>query len=301
MRRCGRVGTVIRYAAHAQIARAHLLRLYNDIFVFVEDTTCQSMHVRVLTNILNGVAKISHVFPLNGRDAVIAAAISDNDRNSRRFYVIDSDLDLLTGRTIPVCERLYRIRGYSIENLLLSEDGLIELALESAGDSDRESIISELKFVDEKQAIVRSLLPLFETYAVVFILGIPVETISYSVARICRFQGRSQILCPRKVSSRIRDVRRAIVSQVGWAKYKEEIRRVRNTARRVVDTSLLVSGKDYLLPLFHAVLRARFNFRDSFQALRVRLARHFHPDTEPGLRDFVRNAARDAFHLRQLS
>ena len=50
---------MIAYSPEAQTARACLLRIYNDIDVFVEDATCQNMYVRLINRILGSRGRIS--------------------------------------------------------------------------------------------------------------------------------------------------------------------------------------------------------------------------------------------------
>jgi hypothetical protein len=49
---------MIQYTANAQRARAHLLQKYNDVLIFVEDETCQNMHVRFFAKLLEGFGKV---------------------------------------------------------------------------------------------------------------------------------------------------------------------------------------------------------------------------------------------------
>jgi hypothetical protein len=288
---------MIRYANQAQFARAHLLRPYNDLLIFVEDKTCQNMHVRVFSAVLGSQGRVSHVFPLLGRRQVIDAALSDPGDDVRRVYVVDGDFDRMTGRAIPACPRLHRLSVYSMENLLLTERALVEIALESAVELDVASISQMLVFARNKSAAVRCLLPLFERYAVVNMLDLAIPTTSYAVLRMCLKEGGVEVLSPRLVGARVREIRREIVKAVGWQSYKSGLERVRVASRLVPDTSALISGKDYLLPLTHAFLRIAFKLRDSFNGLRVRLARHFDSDVAPDLREFMLYAVRSSFQL----
>lgn len=268
---------MIRYTKEAQLARAHLLRLYNDLIVFVEDATCQNMHVRIISAILGKVGKIAHVFPLYGRSNVVDAAVRDDGNDLRRVYLIDGDLDQLTQRSVPACSRLHRVAAYSIENLLITETALIEIAAECAVDDARNELASRIDFLNRKQSVVRCLRSLFEHYAIVARLDLPIDTISFSVMRMTRVRGTSVGLSPPAIARRLRAVRRQIVSAVGWAAFKQELQGVRILSAGLVDQSATMSGKDYLLPLTHAYLRATMNLRDSFNGFRVRLARHFDP------------------------
>lgn len=288
---------MIRYTRDAQLARAHLLRAYNDLIVFVEDEKCQNMHVRVLSRVVEGAGRISNVFPLGGRANVLAEALADSDDNPKRIYIIDGDLDLLTERNVPLCPRLHRLSAYSMENLVVTERGIIEVAIECAVDESESSLVARISFNDRKTFIVRTLLPLFQHYAVVSRLDLDIDTVSYSVVRLCERKEDVEVLCPRLVACRVRNVRRQIVEKVGWEAYRRTLGQVRQASGMQPDQSRLISGKDYLLPLVHAYLRSSLKLRDSFDGLRVRLARHFTPVQESSLRDFLLKALSSGFRL----
>lgn len=290
---------MIQYTRDAQLARAHLLRLYNDLLVFVEDTTCQNMHVRIISRILGSAGKLTHVFPLHGRKNVVDAAIGDDGKDLRRVYLIDGDLDQLSQRSLPPCDRLHRVSAYSIENLLLTEPALIEIATECAVDDTHDALAAQIDFPTNKNTIVRCLLALFEHYAIVARLDLSIETISYSVIRLTKIDQTSVQLSPDAIVARLRYVRRQIVAAVGWAVFKQELRKVKELSASLADQSSVISGKDYLLPLAHAYLRVTMNLRDSLNGLRVRLARHFDPALAPDLTNFFRSALNAAFRLRQ--
>lgn len=290
---------MIQYAKEAQFARAHLLRLYNDLLVFVEDATCQNMHVRIISKILGPGGKLTHVFPLYGRSNVIDAAVQDDGRDARRLYLVDGDFDQLTLRSIPKCDRLHRIAAYSMENWLITEAALAEIAAECATDDSHSTLVSRINFARNRHVVVRCLLTLFEHYAVVARLNLPIETVSYSVMRLIETDQTLVALSPDAITARIRNVRRRIVAAVGWGVFKRELSEIKARAEVVPDQLSILSGKDYLLPLAHTYLRVTMNLRDSFNGFRVRLARHFEPESTPDLTSFVRAALANTFRLQE--
>jgi hypothetical protein len=286
---------MIQYSAAAQRGRAHLLQKYNDVLLFVEDETCQNMHVRFFAKILEGIGKLQHVFPLHGRAAVLNAALSDTSGDPRVIYVIDGDLDVLTGRPVPTCQNLYRVNAYCIENLIISEQGLLTVAAESSVEQDARSLRHDLAFSPSKRSLERLLIPLFREYAIVSRLGLGMETVKFAVVRLCKDD--APYVDARSLRSRIREIRKQVIASVGWATYRAEKDLVSRQAKALRDKSMAISGKDYLLPLVQRWLRAKFGFRDSRSGLAVRLASHASPDVEPGLRDFVRSAALAGYQL----
>jgi hypothetical protein len=122
---------MVAYSPEAEAARAHLLKNYNDLDIFVEDLTCQNMYVRLINRMFAGRARISQVYPLGGRVNVIQRCKADQSAPGRpRLYIIDGDIDLLLGRPAPRLRGLYRLKVYCSENLLLSEHALVTLVTE---------------------------------------------------------------------------------------------------------------------------------------------------------------------------
>jgi hypothetical protein len=288
---------MIEYTNQAQIARAHLLRGSNALLVFIEDATCQNMHVRILNKLLGRQNAISHVFPLYSRKNVIEAAIADKGDDPKRVYLIDGDFDLLTGRPIPSVKQLCRLRAYSIENLLFSEPSLIGVAEECSIDDSKDSLKKKMKFESQWQGLIRELEYLFIHYAIVSHLDLPIVTIGFNVLRLVEEESDTIVVTRSKVKQRLKEVRKEIVTRIGWKVFREEMKAMRFRSRALEDKSLYISGKDYLLPVVHAFLRKRFGLRDSYRGLSVRLAGLVEPGLAPEFRDFVQDAEKNAFAL----
>ncbi len=273
------------YAPAAQVARAYLFQRDNDLDVFVEDATSQNMYVRLVNRILDGRGAISKVYPLHGRANVTARCAADQAPGGRkRIYLIDGDLDLLTGSQTPTLDRLYRLAVYCTENILVSEEALLQLASEAASDEGIEALRTRLAIAARGDEAARALLPLFIVYAVALDLGVGVPTVGYAAVRLCREHADPETLCPILIRARMRSLARQIVNATSLAQYQLSRRRVKaNVAAWAGATSHLISGKNYLLPLAANLLRAKVAFQDNFNSMRVRLAQHCDLSAEPGL------------------
>ena len=119
---------MIAYSERALGAYARLFRPYNDIEVFVEDRTLEGVYERLVNKALNGRARVTKVVGLGGRTQVIRAAQNDNGSSPKpRLYIVDGDFELAYRRRIRRIPNLYRLKVYSIENLLLETNGVEEL------------------------------------------------------------------------------------------------------------------------------------------------------------------------------
>jgi hypothetical protein len=98
---------------------------YNDIDVFVEDKTYVGVYEKLINRALAGRARVQKVIPLGPRKDVLDAAMNDNVARGRpRLYIVDGDLDLIAHFRQRRARHLYRLRVYSLENLLLESKAL---------------------------------------------------------------------------------------------------------------------------------------------------------------------------------
>lgn len=278
------------YPSGAQIARAYLSRSYNDVDIYVEDAGCQNMYVRLFNRILAGTASITSVFPLGGREALVQQCAKDqSDGGRKRLYVMDADFDLLTGRPVPPLKRLCRLSAYCIENLLLTESALIEVATEASASATAEDLRNELAIARRMEDAVAVLLPLFIVYGVVHELGLTIETTGYAVVRLCRKPRDPDSLCRIRIRRRTKEVLQQILAQSSRADYRAARGKVKiQLANWHRPKAHLISGKSYLMPLAHALLKAFTGFNDSFDGFRVRLAAYCETDVDQGLVDRLR-------------
>jgi len=284
---------VIAYSADAEQARAYLLRAYNDVDIFVEDTTGQNMYVRLFNRMLEAKGKrINHVFPLHSRKNVVEHCRNDHNPSGRpRLYIIDADQDLILGRPAPRLKNLYRLKVYCSENLLLSEYAIVTIATECDTNTPWPEMATALSIQTLLPRVVGMLLPLFIAYAVVHKLDLNIETVRFPVQRLLADPNDERSLSEQIIRSRVLSVLRSIRSQVPRHKY----RRARNSIvsrliRRALDNSIYISGKTYLLPLMQIQLRRAVNFRDSLDCLKVRLAQHCELTIDAGLQHAVLKA-----------
>jgi hypothetical protein len=274
---------MIEYDSKAQVARAFLTQRYNDVDVYVEDRACQNMYVRLINRILGDAAVISTVFPMGGRQALLDRCAADQERGGRkRLYLMDADFDLMLQKPVPQLRHCYRLSAYCIENLLISEHSLVEIALESSTDTPRDDLRTKLQIDLRLSQATAVLLPLFVIYGIASELDVPVQTSSFPVVRLCGTQTDPNTLSQRLIRQRIRYVLGQILTCRSRGQYRAAKRKVRSSIDQWTrPCHHLISGKTYLLPLAHCLLRSVTGFRDSMDALKVRLAAHCGLDIDP--------------------
>ena len=287
---------MIQYSERAKIAYARLYRPYNDIDIFVEDETCHNMYKILINRMLGALGRVERVIGMGSRQAVEAACLKDEEAPSRaKLYVVDGDMDIFRGKRRKRMARLYRLREYCIENVLLDEMAIYEVLRETMVDADSESIERAFGFEMLQRQIEGELLALWKLYAVAFDLRAEVDTVSYSVHRLRSAEGDRVDVSPALVRERIRTLVGELWRVSGKQRYVEARRSLRGKwAKRQPEGKNAISGKHCILPLVYYRCKVYGNYRDSEASLKVRLARHCDVRRDLGFYRAVRRELRKA-------
>lgn len=111
---------MVRYSANSVAALAFLKRPYNDVDIFVEDTTNPNMWLYIARRLLPRGTFITSVNAIGGwREVVNACKLSGRQPERRCLYIIDGDLRLLQNKRAPRLKNLYQLGSYCVENLII--------------------------------------------------------------------------------------------------------------------------------------------------------------------------------------
>jgi hypothetical protein len=273
---------------------AHFFRPFNDIDVFVEDTSSRNFYELILNRILEGKAKVSRVFQLGGKDQVIEMCGRDQEDDGRaRLYVIDGDLELLLGVDTPVLRYLYRLNVYSCENLVLCIDAVHQLCYEHATNdpmANIEKLVDYAGFISELES---ELLELFIVYAAVHELDHEQQTVGYNVFRLCDTSAGPPRIDSAKVTARQQSLLAELRIKCTGDQIRDTITDIRErVSAKHYRAVHVVSGKSYALPLLLAHLKRTVRYRGTQDTLLVQLARHCRLHVDSGLAAAVRDASR---------
>lgn len=272
---------MVHYSPKAARAIGFLKKFYNDIEIFVEDTSSPNIHVFIYQRILAGRVRLTSVTALNGWKGVIDACKLDQSNDGRKkLYIIDGDLDLIAGKPKSKLRHLYRLQCYCVENMLLSEEAILRICMESDPRVGAQQAAQHLKFAAWLEQIRADLIALFVAYGIAHLKTPTLSTISFSIFRMCDVTSTGPIIRPRKVSQRIRGLYRQMIHEVAL--------NVLVSARKVISGKLhgsstdirFISGK-YLIALLHPKLHRGFGYRGRADQLATRLALDFDPKVEP--------------------
>lgn len=275
---------MISYNARAARALAFLKRAYNDVEIFVEDTTSLNMWTKLLRAMLPDHLRLTSINMLGGRENVIKACQLDQASDGRqKLYIIDGDLDYLCGRRKRPLKFLYRLRAYCVENLLISKHSLVEIAFDSDACSSRSDAEAKLDYANSLAQFDDLLKSLFVIYATASMLDSRLTTVKFPVEKLLDSSANEIRLSKAKIQTRCKRLLRELCRE----KTAITVRTTRRTiAARATDipTSMSVSGKDYLLPAAHLHLRRSCGYRGTIEQLKAHLARVFDPNSEPYLK-----------------
>jgi len=276
---------MINYAKKAIVGLAYLFRPYNDIDVYVEDTTCRNAFELLLNRMLDGQAKVIKIFQLGGRNDVIEACENNQSGTGRpRLYIIDGDFDAVLRKEPPRLRHLYCLSVYCSENLVITKAAVLEVAVESLTNTSRDQIDAIIQFSRFLDDIVQKLTPLLVIYVAVQILNARVKTTGFNVTQLLMQGSGFPALSINKVKKRIAQVKQELHAMNSV----EEVKSAVEEAEKLipdssVDTAKLISGKTYLLPLLYHYLRNKARFSGTLDQLKTRLARYCELDVDPGL------------------
>lgn len=147
---------------------------FNDVNFYIEDETQENLYLELLKRMFPRM-RLVQVFALRGKANAIAHA---RDRASQMrarnaVYILDKDFDDLLGVAVTQSNIFYLDR-YCIENYVLTESAMLQVAVDSAPHIARSTIKRKLAFAEFHSRLIASLKPLCRLFFVVqkFNLGL---------------------------------------------------------------------------------------------------------------------------------
>ncbi len=264
--------TSVQYSPRAAQALGYLNAGRNDVEIFVEDTAAPNLWVNFLKKYFPKNIKLESVNTFGSRKNVLAACKSDQSADGRRkLYIVDGDLDLLTGKPKPNLRHLYRLRSYCIENYLIDTE-TVAGAVTSVDPVNPSMAVRQVfdfgGWLDQNE---RLLYQLFVCYAVVYELRVMVNTVDYSVFRLIDKNKQQNNLCRRKVAVRVIGLYRYIRKHRGEKCTRRAYEKVVKNAKRL-GAKRFVSAKGYIVPLIFQIVKTNFNVRMNRRQFSVLLA-----------------------------
>lgn len=282
---------MIKWPERAKAAIIKLFEPLQDIDVYVEDANDYVFYKTLLSEVTKGKIKIERVFPLGGREKVVAKA-KNHDQNSRRaLFIIDGDLDWVLGVPPPNIAGLHQHKAYCIENLLVCEKALCKiLSQEAIITEDQATTLLNFKFW--VQSVQEPLLELFAAFATAKTLAPGEKTVAYGVGNLCTKQPSGHtVLDVRKVAGAVGNALTASEAKVGKQETTAMYQQTLSRLKTLTFPLHAVSGKDFLLPLIDFWLQFH-GCRVKRKVLRMRLATNGDITRFAELHEAIHSAAR---------
>lgn len=247
----------------------------NDVDVFIEDTAVESkkIYVQLLRRALGGDIKLSQVFPIGTKSRVIDRCQADQGKRNRpAVYIVDGDLDYLTGVAQPSLQRFYRLKRYCIENYFVDESAWVEVLNEEVVSHDREEIKRILDFENWISRLAVGLKPLVIASAVTRVKQCGLPNVNIPISHLCSCE--SGDVDQGKILAKVAELKTATDTRYGVGVFDTDADQVSRRLSSGGAAGLLahVSGKSLLFPLVKRRSKTLFRFSHNDATLRLRLS-----------------------------
>jgi len=260
-------------SARANSAKSIFFEEVNDIDIYIEDTAhgYAKLFTKIFNRIFDGKYRISKVFPLGGRMAVIDEHSKDGGKRPS-LYIIDGDLWLLHGDTIASQKGLYKLPTYCIENILCDPQAISSILDEEDAEKDQEQIINEMKYGEWLSLNEELLFLLFIEYAVSMKINPTEKTVSLKVSDLV--SGKIGEVDPIKINNRINAIKSKTIDASDNEVYDSTRLKIISDFEQSGLAKLdIVSGKDYLFPLLKTRAKSIVKTKLSDLNFKMRLAK----------------------------
>ena len=241
---------MIQYGLSARPALARLMRSYNDIDIYVEDSTYVGVYKKLVNKALAGRGSVASVTPLGPKSVVLARAMNDNAPGGRpRLYIVDGDFDFISKKRHPSAPHLYRLNVYSLENLVFERAGVYALSELSLPDIEDNRAHQLSGYEQIERCLDNDLAYLFKIHAIARRMGVNdrsfrIESFSISDTYNGRVISANRQKCRRKAIQLISELKR----RKGLSRYRLARAVVNEIIQtRAVSGSAYVPGKEFHL------------------------------------------------------
>lgn len=252
---------------------AYLYRPLQDVDIYVEDAKDEALYTELFRRIAPKNVRIAKVVALGDRLRVIEKAKQYDFPSRRALFLVDGDLEWVRGDSSP--DHVFRLDAYCIENILLHEDAAVQVVMEESA-IGKEQAEKMLNFTRWRNEISQALVELFVSFAALNSVAPDEPTVGLGVGYLLTAskKGIAQQLDAGKVQAVLTTIQNKTVATVGVAKSTQLRENIKTRVTALPQKSDVISGKDFLMPLFHFHLTACTKTKPHRTSLRMRLALH---------------------------
>jgi Protein of unknown function (DUF4435) len=266
---------MLKWPERARLSLAYLFRPLQEVDVYVEDINDEVFYSELINTIAPKGLRVARVFAVGNRSAVIEEARTHEFSERRALFLIDGDFEWVRDEPPPSQKGIFRLEAYCIENLLLHERPVVQVFIEEAlkDEAAASMIVGYDKWIE---GVSKVLSPLFISFAIANKVVPDQATVGLGVGNLMTQRGRRKLpeIDPKKVRALDAKINKQIEDAVGATKSKELRAALEARIGVLTETSRIVSGKDFLLPLLLIHLSKCGNIKFRRDSFRIRLARH---------------------------
>lgn len=234
----------LRYPLGSYRAIGALKSSANTIEVYVEDSSMIPQWTNYVKKCLPSNAKISSVNAVGNRDDVIDLCRNDQADDARkRIYIIDGDLDFLTGKSSPRLKYLHRIPYTNLESAALDGNAIADICAMSSGKTKSDELSDFENYFERQWGVPSVSIGIFFAINCIFNLG--VKTCSCHVTNFSNLQNGLHNSDRSKIIKKLNEIRKLSRRKSGVTK---QAKRVRKRALNLPYQKIL-SGKMMILPI----------------------------------------------------
>lgn len=230
----------------------------NTIDIYTED--CEKdkeFYVKLLKRLMaDSDVIINDIHPLGCRRTVIDCCLRDTDSHRKKLYIVDGDI-YLQYKEKECVTNLYVLDAYCIENYVISEDAICNLAYIFNARDSYDNVKSALNIPQELDKIAEPLIKLF------FYYSIQMEcTNQFRLLNVDFYMNKTtNTLDNNIINNKIYEIRERLLTSGIPEERIDELLSNRNGLFPYNAQTLLkiVSGKDFLIPYFKYLIKKQLN------------------------------------------
>lgn len=264
--------SIPRVSESALYARSTLFQQFNAIDFYVEDEEQENLYFTIIKKLFP-LIRLKNIFPLRGKQNLLARAFSQEVSARKSVYIADKDFDDILGK-VQVKENVFYLRRFCIENYLLEEAAFVGFVVSELPRLKREDIIVLLKFAIHLQGIVKELRKLFSLYLIVQRIPLRVKSTAMPLNQVFKSDSRAS-LDPAFLESYGKTVASALRKHNETLILHEEIEQCSAWFDENDLTAAHISGEYIIWRLAH-ITKTQFNVVNdiTIDSLRYRLAEY---------------------------
>lgn len=268
---------MLRYNLKARRLYSRFFRYRNDIDIYTEDEEKDNEFYRKLfSRLLKDTGlQIHDVTPLGCKQNVIDRCKEEPRTERKKIFIVDGDIDLIFDNKETGIDNLFVLNAYCIENLIIDEKSATEFLYMNVATDSKKNIQRTLNFDKWLSCNSTALIDLFLNFSISREIG--QYFLIYNANRFTKKQGKESILDIEAVEQYTDDVKTKILKEISEDEYNRLITERRRKWPVSNETFLtIVSGKDYLLPLFQFRVQKFKSIKGLFslEAIKLILAVH---------------------------